>query len=151
MKTFSFQKLFLAVATIGLALSTMTAVAENSPAGNAPVLSYGVPQILQLAQAKLDDDTIIAYIRHSGNSYGLDADQIIYLKQQGISGNVIIAMLNQPRPAATPAPAQPAAQTPATYAQPAPAYVQSAPSSTVYVMPNNQIYYSSWYPAYYPY
>jgi len=163
MKTFHFLKLFLAVATIGLALSTMTAVAENSPANNAPTLSYGMPQILKLAQAKLGDDTLVAYIRNSRNSYDLNADQIIYLKQQGISENVIIAMLNQPRPAATPAPAQPAVQPSYPYtAQPAPADVQSAPSPTVYVMPNSQPYYYPsvystyysqpyFYPSYYPY
>jgi hypothetical protein len=151
MKTFSFQKSFLAVAAIGLTLSTLTAVAENSPANSAPPLAYGMPQILQLAQAKLSDDTIVAYIRNSRNSYDLNADQIIYFKQQGISENVIIAMLNQPRPAATPAPAPPAVQSGNPYAAQAPdAYAQPAPSSTVYVMPNSQpYYYTSGYPTYY--
>ena len=41
--------------------------------------------------------TIIAYIRNSGNSYGLNADQIIYLRQQGLSDAVIRVMLSQPR------------------------------------------------------
>src|SRR5580700_6818422 len=37
----------------------------------APALPYGVPQILQLAQAKIGDDTVIAYVKNSGNSYNL--------------------------------------------------------------------------------
>ena len=115
MKTSNFQKLFLAIVAVGLALSTMTVAAQNSPVSAAPPLSYGVPQVLQLAQAKVSDDTIIAYIHNSGNSYGLDANQIIYLRQQGISDNAINFMLNQPKAAS--APAQPAAQPENSYAR----------------------------------
>jgi len=158
MKTFHFQKIFLAVvAAAGLALSTLTLAAQDSTVSPAPLLAYGVPQVLQLVQAKVTDDVIIAYIHNSGNSYGLNADQIIYLRQQGISDRVLAVMLNQPKPASTPAPTAPApaADTPQPQVvytpTPAPAYVQPASSSTVYVMPNNQIYYSSYYPYYYPY
>jgi hypothetical protein len=157
MKAFNFIKTFLAVIVVsGLALSPLSVLAEDSSAGTAPPLAYGVPQILKLQQAKVTDDVIIAYIHNSGSSYGLDADQIIYLRQQGISDKVLTTMLAQPRPA--PAPTAPAnsyvTPTPVAYAQPtpAPAYV---PSSTYYVIPNNQIYYSSgsfsYYPYYYPY
>src|ERR1700690_1048719 len=77
-------------------------------AGDAPVqLSYGVSQIIQLSKAKVSDDTIVNYIRNSGSSYGMDAGQIVYLKQQGVSDTVINTMLNQPRPAAQAVP-QPA-------------------------------------------
>jgi hypothetical protein len=167
MKTFNFGKTFLAViATIGLALATLTVEAQNAPANPAPQLSYGVPQILQLAQAKVGDDTIIAYIHNSGTSYGLDADQIIYLRQQGVSDKVLNTMLTQPKPAYTstfaatapPADYSSAAQTPAPAATPEPTttYVQTVPSSTVYVMPNSQpyyysAYYNQAYPYYYPY
>jgi hypothetical protein len=161
MKTLNFQKSFLAVAiAAGLALSIMTAGAQNSSGTAAPQLSYGVSQIVQLAQAKVGDDTIIAYIRNSGNSYGLDADQIIYLRQQGISDNVINVMLSQPKVASAPAQTatQPdnssAAQTSTAVAQPTVSYVQTVPSSTVYVMPDTQTYYYDAYyvrPYYYPY
>jgi hypothetical protein len=148
MKTFNVQKTFLAViAIVGLMLSPLTVRAEDSSAGTPPPLAYGVPQILKLAQANVTDDVIIAYIHNSGNSYGLDADQIIYLRQQGISDKVLTTMLAQPRPASAPTAPPPA---PVAYAQPTPAYVQPAPSS-VYVIPNNQIYYSSGYFSYYPY
>jgi uncharacterized membrane protein YgcG len=158
MKTFDFQKAFLAAITVaGLALSTMPLAAQDSPANTASPLAYGVPQILQLAQAKVPDDTIIAYIHSSGNSYGLNADQIIYLRQQGISDNVLNVMLTQPKPASFPLPATAApanpypVQTPVVYQQPAPTYDQPVSSPSVYVMPNNQIYYySSYYPFYYP-
>jgi hypothetical protein len=154
MKTSNLQKSFLA-AVAGLAFSALTVTAQNSPA-SAPPLAYGVPQILQLAQAKVSDDTIIAYIRNSGNSYGLDANQIIYLRQQGISDNVINFMLNQPKVAAAPA-TQPdnsqVAQNSSTYTQPTTTYVQSAPPATVYVVPDTQSsYYNTYYAQpYYPY
>jgi len=160
MKMFGLQKTFLAViAAAGLLISGIAVGAQNSAPAVQPPLSYGVPQILQLAQANVGEDAIIAYIHSTGNSYGLNADQIIYLKQQGISENIIIAMLNQPRPAATPAPEASTAPAPPAYAQPAPAYVQSAPSPTVYVVPNSQPYYYTstyysqpyFYASYYPY
>ena len=134
--------------------------------GAAVPLSYGVAQIIQLSQAKVGDDTIVNYIHNSGSSYGMDAGQIIYLKQQGVSDTVLNAMLSQPRTSQTavvstaPADSTPAASTAAaaptlTYAPPAAAtYV---PSSTVYVIPDTQTYqyYATYYHppycGYYPY
>jgi len=125
------------------------AQAQNPPAtvavqSPAPQLPYGAPQILQLAQAKVGDDTIIAYIRNSGYSYSLSADQIVYLKQQGVSDAVITAMLNQPKPAPVPysstAPAQQPVST--TTVAPSVTYVQSAPAASYYAY---QPYY---YPTY---
>lgn len=136
-----------------------------------PQLSYGVAQIAQLSQAKVDDATIISYIKNSGNSYRLNADQIIYLRQQGVSSEVINTMLNQPRPGgmaynnnsysapSAPAPAVVAAPSypaPAVYAeQPAAPTVVVGPAVTA-IDPTAAAYYSySYYPAYasyaYPY
>src|ERR1700744_1811892 len=67
------------------ATAPSTATSITAPATAAPQLSYGVAQILQLTQAKVSDDTVVAYVKNSGNSYGLDANQIIYLRQQGVS------------------------------------------------------------------
>ena len=89
----------------------------------------------------------------------MDAAQIVYLKQQGVSDTVINTMLNQPRQTAPAAqqPASPAAssRTATVVAQPTVTYVQTVPSSTVYVIPDTQTYqyYNNYYPAYgyYPY
>ena len=167
MKTRTSPGLFLTVTiTAMLVLAARNVPAQDSTttsaAQTAPVqLSYGVSQIIQLSKAKVSNDTIVNYIRNSGSSYGLEASQIVYLKQQGVSDNVINTMLNQPRQVAPAAP-QPAYSTasstatvvapPAvTYVQTAPAYV---PSSTVYVIPDTQTYnYDAYYyqPYYYPY
>ena len=126
----------------------------------ATALTPAMTQVLQLSQAKISDGTIITYIQNSGTIYGLNASQIVYLKQQGVSEPVINAMLNQRTMAAAssatpPVPdysAQAAATTATTVAQP----TTPAPSS-VYVVPDSQTYYyDNWaypytYPYYYPY
>jgi hypothetical protein len=176
MKIRNWQKIMVVMAVTGLALSASTALAQNSSAANTvqpaaasapvPQLSYGVSQIVQLAQAKVGDDTIIAYIKNSGNSYGLTVDQIIYLRHQGISDAVITTMLNQPRPAVTvatpttPAP-QPVASSTATTGSgstitttsgstatvaPTVTYVQTVPATTCYYQP--YYYQPYYYPAY---
>ena len=138
-------------AIAGLSLSAMSAAAQT-----APQLSDGVPQVLQLAQAKVSDSTIIAYIHNAGYSYGLDANQIIYLRQQGVSDAVINTMLTQPKNAAATVQTAPpiADQSSTATVQPTVTYVQSAPASSVYVVPDTQTYYydSTYYqPYYYPY
>jgi hypothetical protein len=175
MKTRNLQKILAVMTVASLALSASTALAQDSSAANtarpvavnAPVtqLSYGAQQILQLAQAKVGDDTIIAYIKNSGNSYGLSADQIIYLRHQGISDAVITTMLNQPRPGVvvatptTPAPQPVAASTATTGSAstitmasgstatvaPTVTYVQTAPAPTYYYQPYYYPAYA-WYP-----
>jgi hypothetical protein len=183
MKTTSLQKMVAVIAVAGLALSALTAPAQDSSvantvqpsAVNAPVaqLSYGVSQIVQLAQAKVGDDTIIAYIKNSGNNYGLTVDQIIYLRQQGISDAVITTMLSQPKSVvaaatvATPAGTSTAEaaplysprqseQTPAestittasgstATVAPTVTYVQTVPATTYYYQPYYYPAYA-WYP-----
>ena len=122
MKTRTFQILPLTIVVLAaLALAAGNAVAQDStttttaattaqPAAvsqAAPQLSYGVPEVLQLSQAKVGDSTIITYVRNSGNNYGLNAAQIIYLRQQGVSDAVINTMLNQRSQSAKPRPPRP--------------------------------------------
>jgi hypothetical protein len=152
----------LAQDTSAIAATNTIAPVAAPTAPVTPPLAYGVSQILQLAQAKVSDDTIIAFVRNSGNSYGLSADQIIYLQKQGLSSAVITAMLNQPRTGAlastpasdAPAPAAPASAAPdytqsatstATVA-PTVTYVETQPATTYYY----PYYYSYGYPYYYP-
>jgi hypothetical protein len=165
MKTNFLKNLLAGLAAGVLALGASPATAQDSSAATsvqpavatapAPQLAYGVPQILQMAQANVGNDTIVAYIKNSGTSYGLNADQIIYLKQQGVSDTVITTMLNQPKPGVVaytpPAPAPSPAAAPAVAAVPTPTpaptvtYVQTAPPTTYYYY---QPYYYPYYPSY---
>lgn len=181
MKTFNFQKPRPAIAVLTiLALTAGQALAQDSTTSTtaantaqppsasqaAPQLSYGVPEVLQLSQAKIGDSTIINYIHNSGNNYGLNAAQIIYLRQQGVSDTVVNAMLNQRSqnaPSGVPAATAIASSSDTASAVPAQSsvtYVETAPSSSVYVVPDTQAYYYndwlyyhspyySYYPAYY--
>ncbi|HEV2319981.1 MAG TPA: hypothetical protein VGV18_09535, partial [Verrucomicrobiae bacterium] len=61
-----------------------TPTESTTPPASAPAVSLSPAdaQVLQLTQAKISDGTIITYIQNSGTVYGLNASQIVYLKQQ---------------------------------------------------------------------
>lgn len=130
---------FLRKTTLVLAAGAFVLWAGKSPAqdtyGATATIASPLPpaatQIVKLEQAKISDNTIITYINTSGSSYGLDAGQIIYLKQQGVSDAVLNAMLTQPRYSA---PATGAPQ--ASYMADA-ADQQTPPSSIVTTVPDS--------------
>ena len=123
MKTRNFEKTLAGLVCAGLILSGSVALAQNNSATSSQMV-YGVPQIIRLSQAKVSDDTIIAYVKNSGFSYSLDADQIINLRQQGVSDAVITTMLNQPKTG-------PVVYTPTTQApQPVASTVSSSTADT---------------------
>jgi len=172
MKMKNCQKILAMTAVISLTLLASNALAQfsSTPAATpapaaaptaaanqtAPPLSQGVSEVLQLARANVGEDVIVNFIQNSHDAYGLTANQIIYLKQQGISDRIVNAMMNQPKPDAA-APQPTTASVPAsapgtstatvapsvTYVQPAPSvtYVQPAPTTYYYPAPYN-------YPAY---
>ena len=175
MKTRSLQSLVLtltAAATTALLAgnavaqesSRTTTAAPAAPAVALPAtastatsqLSYGVAEVAQLARANVNDEIIVNYIQNSRNSYSLDAGQILYLKQQGVSDRIVTAMLDQPRRLAAAAQTWPQpnysdanrAQAAATAAQPTATYVPPTQPSTVYVVPDTQ---TADYYAYYGY
>jgi hypothetical protein len=151
--------------------SNPPAALETAPPGqvqaNTVLLSPGVSEVLKLAHAQIDADTVVAYVKNSGASYALSASEIVYLHQEGVPDRAIAAMLAQTRkPAldaspATPPPsiataaAPPPAPSPAAPAPAAPTYVAAAPTyvpaSTVYVAPypTTYAYYNDYWPYYY--
>jgi hypothetical protein len=137
------------------------ATAPASASETRPVqLSPGVPDILKLGRAHVGDEAILAFISNSGRTYHLGVSEILYLREQGVSDQVVTAMLNSrqnpaatvaqtaPQPALQPAPTgptadwvnsspqpapQPAPAAPQPAAQFAPTYIQAAP---VYAQPS---------------
>ena len=122
-----------AAASQATAQSTTAVVQASATA--APQLPYGASQILQLVQAKVADDTIVTYIRSSGNSYNLNADQIIFLQQQGLSSSVLNAMLSQPRAGVYAGNASATYTAQPNYSQPTQVQAEQQPASTVTVGP----------------
>jgi hypothetical protein len=143
-----------------------------APSDAAPVrLPYGVEDVLKLSHAQISDDIIQNYVQSSGNIYNLTPNEIVYLRNQGVSDRVVAAMLNQrkqvsesvaqnaPAPAPAPSSANTAAAAPTynyaaapTDAQPQPASAPTVAPSTVYTIPYPQAtaaYYGYPYPAYY--
>jgi hypothetical protein len=160
----------LAAKAVAQESSSSTTAATATPAAAqpaaasqaAPQLSYGVSEVVQLAHANVSEDVVVNYIQNSGNAYGLDANQILYLKQQGVSDRIINTMLGQHSRVAAAAQTAPqpnysdanSAQITTTTPPPAISYVQTAPPQTVYVVPDTQTYdyYAYYYqPYYYPY
>jgi hypothetical protein len=122
------------------------ATAQPAPASQAaPQLSYGVSEVLQLATANVGEDVIVNYIHNSANGYSLDANQIVYLKQQGISDRIINAMLTQPKSPVAASTSTSTAVIPTATVAPTVTYVQTVPTTYYYDQP---YYYpdSAWYP-----
>lgn len=134
-----------APATANPGVAATASASELPPAQ----LSSGVPEILKLARARVNDEVIIAFIKNSGRIYSLSVSEIVYLREQGVSNQALTAMLNQqqnvaataaqaaPQPIA-PAPAQ--TQYAPVYVDPSPVSVYSTPSYSYYDYP----YYNSW-------
>jgi hypothetical protein len=111
-------------------------------AGTSVQLSSGVPEVLKLSRAQVNDDTIVAFVGNSRRTYNLSASEIVYLREQGVSDRVLTAMLDQRKQVTSATVASTAPQTSnpdstrAQYApavaQPSTVYVQTAP---VYVPP----------------
>src|ERR1019366_7516172 len=94
------------------------AAAPASASETRPVqLSPGVPDILKLGRAHVGDEAILAFISNSGRTYHLSVSEILYLREQGVSDQVVTAMLNSRQNAA------------ATIAQAAPQPAQTGPTA----------------------
>jgi hypothetical protein len=107
MKNNFFGKCVLGAAVAVLCLaggrSLPDAGAQEQPVpnpGDATVPSDITPdsplaQVVRLAQAGVDDGVILAYINHSGSTFNLTPDQIIYLKDLGLPNDTVTAMIQR--------------------------------------------------------
>jgi hypothetical protein len=64
-------------------------------------LPYGADKIVEMSQAQISDDVIVGYVRGSSTVYDLTPDEVILLKQEGVSDPVVQAMLDKSKPAET--------------------------------------------------
>jgi len=110
-----YGKSFWAAAVVALAVLSPGTVGHAQPAGE--VARENMLEIVRLSQAKMTDEVLVSYIKTSGKTFYLSADDLLYLNSQGVSQPVLSAML------AAPAPGAPASA-------PAPAVVITAPPAT---------------------
>ena len=122
-----------------------------------PYLSAGLPEIVKMHKAGVDASVLLAYVQNAPVAYHPSAKEIIYLRDQGISSEIISALLRRggelrdraaeeareergratPAPPATPAPANPS---PPQAAAPAPVVVYANPTYPAYTSPTYVTY-----------
>ena len=144
--------------------------ATNGSAARTPYLSAGLPEIVKMHKAGVDASVLMAYVRNSPVAYHPSAKEIIYLRDQGLSSELISAMLQRggdlrdraaeaqreersratPPPAAPPAAPAPASPPPQTATAPVVVYA-NAPYPTYPTYVNYAAAYSYASPAYYNY
>jgi hypothetical protein len=124
-------------------------------------LSPGAAEVVRLATSGVGDEVVLAYIKNSQAAFNLSAEDVLYLKDIGLSSEVTSAMLNHdsalrgqaqqyapaaapapaPAPAAAPAPAP--APAPTVAAAPTPVYVTAPPPDVAYFY-NDLAPYGTW-------
>jgi hypothetical protein len=169
------------VSAIAVFLSTSSVFAQDAPStasakitatatADSVKLPYGVEDVLKLSRAQVSEDVITTYIQNTGTIYNLRPQDIVYLKEQGVSDRIINTMMDQRRianeVAAQAQQQQAAAQQPAVvsenngpvstpaYAEPEPpAPVATQPAaSSLYIIPYPTPAYPRYFgPYYYPY
>jgi hypothetical protein len=96
-------------------------------------LPYGVEDVVKLTQAQVNEDIILNYVQNSGTIYNLGPQDLVYLKNTGVSDKVVYAMLEN-RKRATDMAAAAQAQVTAAAQQPGPdnsaAPAEQAPTET---------------------
>jgi len=146
--------------------AVVTTSASTVEATTTVKLPYGVEDVLKLSRANISEDIVLNYIQNSGTIYNLAPQDIVYLRNQGVSDHVVNAMLNQRKQvegaaqiaqqfSVPNAPAVPDANmvpVAPTYLDPTAAYAEPQPAptaSSVYVIPYPQA--SAAYYGYYGY
>ena len=139
----------------------LVSVYAQAPAAGAANISPNAAEVVKLAGSGVGEDVVLAYVQNSQSLFNLSADDVLYLRDVGVTQPVITAMLNhdnamraqQPQsppaqyaPAATaevaapaPAPESPAPQVVAA----APTYVSSPPADVAYFY-NDLAPYGTW-------
>ena len=100
-----------ALAALGLSVAAASDTSRPAAASSPPAFTNAAPtriigpaqvnlpptaaEALRMSEAGISDDVITTYIRNSANSYALDADQIVYLRDVGVSSAVLNALTAQ--------------------------------------------------------
>jgi len=67
--------------------------------GQTTNLPVGIQDVIKLTRAGMTEEVILAQVKSAGVSYSLTPDQLIYLSNQGVSQNVIEALIRRDEPA----------------------------------------------------
>jgi len=134
MKTNPRMTIWKSICNLVVGLSVAMFFCAGATAGHAQALPPGVQDVVRLSRSGISDQVILSQIRNTGATYNLTADQIISLKNQGVSQPVINALLSggAATPAAAPAPVVvPMPSTPAPAVE-VPVVVEPVPTLRTY-------------------
>jgi hypothetical protein len=87
--------MFAAVLLPLLVAQAQTPEGGLPPGAATPTLSPGAAEVVHLAGSGTGDDVVLAYVQNSTATFDLSADQILYLRDIGVSSAAITAMLNR--------------------------------------------------------
>jgi len=73
----------------------ITNKAEGQATARTPYLSAGLPEVVKMHKAGVDATVLLAFIQNSPVAYNPSAKEIIYLRDSGISNEVISALLRR--------------------------------------------------------
>ena len=90
--TIPFWSISMAMLISITALAEVTVVGTPSAVDPAK-LPYGVTDVLKLSRAQVNEAVIVTYVQNSGTAYNLNADEIVFLRDQGVTESVINVML----------------------------------------------------------
>jgi hypothetical protein len=149
-----FMKTTRWLALVAAVTFPLLSVHAQAPAVGAAHFSPNAAEVIKLAGSGVGDEVVLAYIQNAQAPFNLSADNVLHLRNMGVSQPVITAMLNHDsamhsqEPAAPPphyAPsAPPAPQVPPPQPVAAPvAYVSSPPADVGYFY-NDLAPYGSW-------
>src|SRR5256885_13075547 len=71
----------------------LTAAANTEAGVAAPRFSPGIGDVVKMVDAKIEADVIVAYINSSRTPYNPSVNEIIALKEHGVSSVILTAML----------------------------------------------------------
>jgi hypothetical protein len=100
MKTLHSISLILAAALVVAAPAPAQDASSDpalAPTGAVPLVTLSIPaqELLKLAESGIGEDIQISYVNASTAPFNMSADAIVYMRDQGVAGDVLTAMLNR--------------------------------------------------------
>jgi hypothetical protein len=141
-----------ALALLGTPLKAQMSLSTPAPGQTSAGANLSQPasEVVKIASAGTGEDVILAFIQNAQSPFALSADNVLYLKDLGISSQVVAAMLNRdqalraqaPNPYA-PAPFPSTAESAPPPPAPAADYVTTPPPDVTYFY-NDLSPYGAW-------
>jgi hypothetical protein len=78
-----------------LETAPVTLVSTEKPVPASIKITAPVSEIVKLANSGVDESVMLAFVTNSASTFNLGADEIIYLKDIGVPGSVVTAMIDR--------------------------------------------------------